>query len=412
MAERLGIDTQGMTEEQVEGAFARKIGSEGKTCLWVVDDVPNGLDGEALRRWFAPHALARTLLTTRSGEYGSLAKGIDLSVLEPNEAYQLLTSRRAPQDGDEEEQARRLAADLGYHALALDVTASGLLSSVAAKPFGDFRAKLARSDKDALEVAAKLADTLPNGHEVSIAQTMLWSLGGLGAEGQDFMRLASVLAAAPIPALLVTAVFQEAGDISQEDAEERASLAFKQVTAASLAEIAGEKRDARTVHTLVSRTVRFQEKSSPEPTEATRAAAIVALRREIAAAAGDPRLHRQVEMQVEHGRHVVSIPATADEADLVGWVARYDFERGAYASARTLCERQLDIRRRLLGPEHPDTLTSMSNLAETLRAQGDWAGARKLQEETLDIVLRLLGPEHPHTPSVANSKIGLNSGSF
>src|SRR6516162_9440461 len=98
MAERLGIDTQGMTEEQVEGAFARKIGSEGKTCLWVVDDVPNGLDGEALRRWFAPHALARTLLTTRSGEYGSLAKGIDLSVLEPNEADQLLTSRRVPSD--------------------------------------------------------------------------------------------------------------------------------------------------------------------------------------------------------------------------------------------------------------------------------------------------------------------------
>jgi len=30
------------------------------------------LDGEALRRWFAPNALARTLITTDSGDYGSL----------------------------------------------------------------------------------------------------------------------------------------------------------------------------------------------------------------------------------------------------------------------------------------------------------------------------------------------------
>jgi hypothetical protein len=89
IAERLGIDTDGITAERIEGALARKIGNEGKPCLWVVDDVPNGLDGEALRRWFAPHPLARTLITTRCGEYGSLAKGVDLSVLTSDEALQM-----------------------------------------------------------------------------------------------------------------------------------------------------------------------------------------------------------------------------------------------------------------------------------------------------------------------------------
>ena len=81
LAERLGFDTHGLAVEQIEGALAREITNEGKPCLWVVDDVPNGLVAEALRLWFAPHALSRTLLTTRTGEYGSLAKGIDLSVL-------------------------------------------------------------------------------------------------------------------------------------------------------------------------------------------------------------------------------------------------------------------------------------------------------------------------------------------
>lgn len=78
------------------------------------------------------------------------------------------------------------------------------------------------------------------------------SVHGLGAEGLDFLRLASVLAVAPIPASLLVAVFQEADKLSQEDAEELASLAFKQVTAASLAGIAGEDQNARSVHTLVS----------------------------------------------------------------------------------------------------------------------------------------------------------------
>ncbi len=52
---------------------------------------------------------------------------------------------------------------------------------------------------------------------------------------------------------------------------------------------------------------------------------------------------------------------------------------------------------RLLGKEHPNTLTSMNNLAQTLYAQGDLAGARKLQEQVLEAMTRLLGKEHPNT---------------
>ena len=188
-----------------------------------------------------------------------------------------------------------------------------------------------RPDKDALALAETLADALPNGHEKSIAQTMLRSIRGLGAEGLDFLRLASVLAVAPIPASLVTAVFEEADKLSHEDAEERASLAFKQVTSASLAEIAGENQDARSVHTLVSRAVRFHEKSAPERTQALRAAAVEALTSEIAKAAEDPRLHKQIEFHVAHARQVVAMPENVPEADLVVWVARYDY------GARVVC---------------------------------------------------------------------------
>jgi tetratricopeptide (TPR) repeat protein len=398
VAERLGISAQGLTAEQVEGELARKIAGEGKDCLWVVDDVPNGLDGEALRRWFAPHPLARTLITTRSGEYGSLANGIDLSVLTPDEAGQLLTSRREPLNDAEKEQARELAKDLGYHALALDVSASALKSFSGDEPYRQFREELADQDDDALEMAKDWGqDLLPNGHEKSIAQTMLRSIRGLGVEGLDFLRLASVLAVAPIPGSLVTAVFETADGLDRGKPEQRQRQAFTEVDRASLAEIAGENQEARSVHTLVSRVVRFDEKATPERTQALRNVAVVALGMEIANAAKDPRLHKQIEFHMVHARQVVTMPKNVPEASLVSWVARYDFERGAYASARTLCERELEFNRRVLGPEHPDTLASMHNLASTLYGQGDLAGARKLQEEELVICRRVVGPEHPYT---------------
>ena len=229
-----------------------------------MDDVPNGLDGETLRRWFAPHSLARTLITTRSREYGALAKEINLSVLTPDEAHQLLTSQRQPAGKDEEEQARELAKDLGYHALAVDVTGSALVSFGAAEPFGEFRAELAREDEDALELAKELADALPNGHEKSIAKTLLRSIVRLGLEGRDFLRLASVLAVAPIPASFARTVFEKADKLSHNDAQRYQAQAFHQVTSASLAEIAGEPGDSRAVHTLVSRTVRFRD-AAPSP---------------------------------------------------------------------------------------------------------------------------------------------------
>ena len=71
--------------------------------------------------------------------------------------------------------------------------------------------------------------------------------------------------------------------------------------------------------------------------------------------------------------------------------------QGDLPGARALQEKVLEALRRVLGEEHPDTLTSMSNLASTLRAQGDLPGARALQEKVLEAVRRVLGEEHPNT---------------
>lgn len=71
--------------------------------------------------------------------------------------------------------------------------------------------------------------------------------------------------------------------------------------------------------------------------------------------------------------------------------------QGKLNEARKLNEETLEIRKRVLGREHPDTLMSMHNLANVLREQGELDEARRLQEVTLEIPKRILGPEHPDT---------------
>ncbi|KAI1202102.1 hypothetical protein F5X97DRAFT_288002 [Nemania serpens] len=74
----------------------------------------------------------------------------------------------------------------------------------------------------------------------------------------------------------------------------------------------------------------------------------------------------------------------------------YD-QLGKYSEAERLYRQNLDISERVLGREHPDTLTSMNNLALTLDYQGKHEEAEKINRQTLEISERVLGKEHPDT---------------
>ncbi len=83
--------------------------------------------------------------------------------------------------------------------------------------------------------------------------------------------------------------------------------------------------------------------------------------------------------------------------------------QGHYADAEALQRQTLDVQKRVLGPEHPDTLESMNNLARALYREGRYAEADKLDRETLDIRRRVLGPGHPDTlGSMDNLAVVLN----
>jgi len=59
----------------------------------------------------------------------------------------------------------------------------------------------------------------------------------------------------------------------------------------------------------------------------------------------------------------------------------------------------METSKRVLGEEHPSTLTSMANLAHTWKSQARNDDAISLMEKCLELQKRILGPRHPDTES-------------
>lgn len=78
-------------------------------------------------------------------------------------------------------------------------------------------------------------------------------------------------------------------------------------------------------------------------------------------------------------------------------LANVYWSQGNYPQAEALYREAMETQRRVLGPEHPDTLLSMGNLAATYGKEGKDAQAEALFAQTLEISRRVLGPEHTMT---------------
>jgi len=84
--------------------------------------------------------------------------------------------------------------------------------------------------------------------------------------------------------------------------------------------------------------------------------------------------------------------------------------QGKYAQAQPLFQKALEIRRRLLTDDHPNTAKSYNNVAANLNAQGKYTQAQPLYEEALEIRRRFLTDDHPAAAtSYNNLAVNLNA---
>jgi tetratricopeptide (TPR) repeat protein len=103
------------------------------------------------------------------------------------------------------------------------------------------------------------------------------------------------------------------------------------------------------------------------------------------------------------GQKPVARSSLREWAGILHNAAWYIGAKGNYIEAESLSQKATRTLKRVLGGEHPDTLTSMANLAATYMYQGRWKEAEELQAKELEISRRLLGAEHPDSLiSIAN----------
>ena len=73
------------------------------------------------------------------------------------------------------------------------------------------------------------------------------------------------------------------------------------------------------------------------------------------------------------------------------------YDQGRYEDAEPLYDEALSISRRVLGVDHPETATSLNNLAGLYRAQGRYVEAAPTVMDAVEIMERVLGAAHPNT---------------
>ena len=111
-----------------------------------------------------------------------------------------------------------------------------------------------------------------------------------------------------------------------------------------------------------------------------------------------PRNLHEVRMRVLGAAHPDTLSTSGALAVPVSHEVKYsDAER---------IERELvGVMKRVLGAEHPATLTSAGNLALSLSDQGKYAEAEQIQLELLGVRKRVLGAEHPATLTRASNLV-------
>ncbi|MGA7129709.1 MAG: tetratricopeptide repeat-containing protein [Chthoniobacterales bacterium] len=84
-------------------------------------------------------------------------------------------------------------------------------------------------------------------------------------------------------------------------------------------------------------------------------------------------------------------------------IGMVQYDRGQYSDAESLCREVLKERERVLGPEHPDSLATRSQLENALYYQGKYAEDEEVIRVLLALKEKALGPEHPDTLKARNN---------
>ncbi|KAF5669923.1 Nephrocystin-3 [Fusarium denticulatum] len=115
----------------------------------------------------------------------------------------------------------------------------------------------------------------------------------------------------------------------------------------------------------------------------------------------NPTSWAQCEQYVTHAVRVgewAEVNGTEIETStLLEKASAFLYDRGRWREKEPVDRRTWDLRRKVLGEKHPETLRSMASLAATYHAQGRYEEAERMKDEALNLQQQILGEKHPET---------------
>jgi tetratricopeptide (TPR) repeat protein len=416
LAERLGV---GDADQEVAAQRVVQELSGRSRWLMVFDNLVDESDLAGL----VPSGRGQVLITSRDPGLARLARVLVVRPFEENESVRFLQDRTGDRNDDA---ARWLAREMGGLPLALEQAAAycghtGVsLPGYVQRYRAGSRAWLWRQHApvDRPPVLRTFELAFAATAKRSSAAVQLLTLSAFLAPATGIPRDVFMASAGVLPSALATA----AADPIKLD------TAIAVLVRMSLVEADG---DLLRLHPLVQDVLRTRVRAADRQRRALRAAAgwlplpkrdrtagwrsrrwialaAASMSQGLPANTSDPSVW---ERCVELLPHAIAVLDYAEQdnvvsgptAELSSWLGMYLAHRGEYGASRLRLERGAAEYRRILGEKHPDTLTSINNLALVLRNMGELTQARHLHEQVLQLQRRVLGEKHRSTLTSMNN---------
>ena len=363
---------------------------------------------ELLKAYYPRTPRGHILLTSRAQLFDTLgiARPLALEKMDPEEALDFLFKRteRAQSDPKEKKAAEELAAELGYLPLALEQAAAYITAKSAR--FQDYLASYQRQGLVLLNKANPKTGEYP----ASVANT--WALNFQEVEkvpiAADILRMSAFLSPEAIPLELLTEGASQLGpvfanELSSSEDPLVLNEALEPLTRYSLIRLDVESQ-TYSIHRMVQEVVKDQMRAEQQAEWTERVVRAVAqIFPEV-----DYQMWSRCERLIPHA---LLCAEYIDRWSMTFWETRnlllqvgiYFYQRGLYKEVEPLWKNALAVCEQVLGPEHPNTLAGLNNLANLYARQGMNEQAELLYLWTLEARERVLGPEHPNTLSTVNN---------